>query len=112
MRTSSPGQSASPPELRAGDTMLADLERARRREKRILRWSVALAFLAHGVLLSITLPSLGTTPQEFQRDTTVYVLQQPRFNISQIRRRGHVPYLPTPPPFACMAQDQARPVRR
>ncbi len=60
--------------------MLANLDRERRREKRLLRWSAAIAFLFHGVLLSITLPSLGTAPREFHhRDVTVYVLQQPRF---------------------------------
>ena len=71
--------SLEPPELHAGDAMLADLERERQREQRILRWSAALAFLAHGVLLSITFPSLGNTPHEYRRDTKVYVLQQPRF---------------------------------
>lgn len=82
MEASSQGRetgSQKPPELSAGDAMLADLERERRREQRILRWSAALAFLAHGVLLSITFPSLGSTPHEYQRDTKVYVLQQPRF---------------------------------
>ncbi len=71
--------SPTSPVLRAGDAMLADLERERRREQRLLRWSAALAFLVHGVLLSITFPSLGEAPLEFHRDTKVYVLQQPRF---------------------------------
>lgn len=77
--------SANPPELlvadaRVADVMLADLDRERRYEKRILKWSVGLAFLAHGVLLCVTFPSLGTTtPLEVRRDTKVYVLQQPRF---------------------------------
>ncbi len=82
MEASSPDRSTGSPrptESYAGDAMLAELEREGLREKRILRWSVALAFLFHGVLLSITFPSLGTTPREFHRDTTVYVLQQPRF---------------------------------
>ncbi len=68
-----------PPDLGAADAMLADLERERRREKHVLRWAAGAAFLVHGVLLSITFPSLGSTPREFTRDTTVYVLQQPRF---------------------------------
>ncbi len=82
MEVSSPSTETGSPqttEFCAGDAMLADLERARQREKRVLRWSAALAFLLHGVLLSITFPSLGTTPREFHRDTTIYVLQQPRF---------------------------------
>ena len=62
------------------DTLLAQLEVERRRERRILRWSVVLASLVHGVLLAITFPSLGNTPPEdFRRESTVYVLQQPRF---------------------------------
>ncbi len=82
MEVSSQGKETGSPQPREpsfGDTMLADFERDQRREKRILRWSAAIAFLAHGVLLSITLPSLGTTPQEYRRDTKIYVLQQPRF---------------------------------
>ncbi len=64
---------------RAADAMLADLEREQRREKLILRCAAAAAFLVHGVLLSVTFPSLGSTPREFHREATVYVLQQPRF---------------------------------
>ncbi len=63
----------------SADAILAGLEHERVREKRLLRWSVAVACLFHGVLLSITLPSLGTAPEEFHRDTRVYVLHQPRF---------------------------------
>ncbi len=63
----------------SADAMLASLEHERRRERRLLRWSAAIAFLFHGVLLSLTFPSLGTTPREFHREATVYILQQPRF---------------------------------
>ena len=83
MEASSQGKTIDPtvsPDLRVADAMLADLERERLRERRLLKWSLLLAFLVHGVLLSITFPSLGgDKPREVFRDSKVYVLQQPRF---------------------------------
>ncbi len=72
--------------------MLAELEHERAREKRLLRWSVAVACLFHGVLLSITMPNLGSSPREFQRrEATVFILQQPRFKPPPPRGRPRPP---------------------
>lgn len=70
---------SAPKTLGTADAMIQDLARARRREKRLLRWSLGIALLFHGVLLSITLPSLGSAAKEFRREQKVYVLQQTRF---------------------------------
>ncbi len=61
------------------DAMIENLARERRREKLLLRWATAVALLFHGVLLSITLPTLGSAVKEFHRERKVFVLQQNRF---------------------------------
>lgn len=61
------------------DAMIEDLAREGRREKRILRWSAAAAALFHGVLLSITLPTLGSATKDFHRERKIFVLEQTRF---------------------------------
>lgn len=67
------------PDLRAADTMLADLFREDWREKRIRTWSLVVAFLFHGILLSITFPNVAKQPREFHREQKIFVLQQTRF---------------------------------
>ena len=46
--------------LNAIDTVLEDLGQQRLWERRIRRWALAITFLFHGILLSITFPSPGT----------------------------------------------------
>ena len=69
----------APESARTADVMIADLARERRREKVLLRWATGVALLFHGVLLSITLPTLGSAPKEFRREQKVFVLQPTRF---------------------------------
>ncbi|MCP3958847.1 MAG: energy transducer TonB [bacterium] len=75
------GRSRDPgtPRMRLADAILEGLGDERRREKRVLRWAVAIALLFHGVMFSLTFSSHGTTPSHVTREQKVFVLQQPRF---------------------------------
>ena len=73
-----PARSARNPSGTAA-MMIEDLARERRREKLALRWATAIAVVFHGVLLSVTLPTLGSAVKEFHRERKVFVLQQNRF---------------------------------
>ncbi len=64
---------------RTADAIIEGLADERRREKLLMRWAVGIATLFHGVLLSITFPTLGTAPKDFHREQKVFVVEQVRF---------------------------------
>ena len=65
--------------LCTADAIIEGLAHERRKEKLLLRWAAGIAILFHGVLLSITFPTLGKAPKEFRREQKVFVVEQVRF---------------------------------